>query len=99
MKQTRSTLSQLLEYRHFDGSSEDRLCLVTNAPISDARERFLRTLEVAVLVLDGAGFQAVGPLAQEWFAALIGGGRHPHLHHPSPRRRAERLCEKAISRG
>lgn len=76
VRQTRSALSQLLEYRHFDGSSEDRLCLVTNAPISDARERFLRTLGVAVLVLDGVGIQAVGQLAQEWFAALIGDGAH-----------------------
>ncbi|MCE9671229.1 hypothetical protein LY474_25800 [Myxococcus stipitatus] len=72
VKQTRYALSQLLEYRHFDGSSEDRLCLVTNAPISDAREQFLRTQGVAVLVLDGEGIHAVGPLAQEWFGSLIG---------------------------
>lgn len=72
VSQTRSALAQLLEYRHFDGSGEDRLCLVTNAPISDARERLLRALDVAVLALGGMGFQAVGPLAQEWFAPLIG---------------------------
>ncbi|WP_143097451.1 hypothetical protein [Myxococcus fulvus] len=74
VKQTRYALSQLLEYRYFDGSSEDRLCLVTNAPIGDAREQFLRTQGVAVLVLDGEGGHAVGALAHEWFGALIGIG-------------------------
>ena len=71
VKQTRYALSQLLEYRYFDGRSEDRLCLVTNAPISDAREQFLRTQGVAVLVLGDDGIHAMGPLAQEWFGALI----------------------------
>ncbi|NNB86748.1 hypothetical protein [Corallococcus exiguus] len=69
--QTRSALSQLLEYRHFLGAPNDFLCLVTNAPISDVRERFLRTQGVAVLVHDGATFQAVGPLALEVLGALV----------------------------
>ncbi|RKG68257.1 hypothetical protein D7V80_13275 [Corallococcus sp. CA054B] len=70
--QTRHALSQLLEYRYFDGNSEDRLCLVTDAPISDAREQFLRTQGIAVLVHNGEGFQALGPLAHEWLGALLG---------------------------
>jgi hypothetical protein len=74
VKRTRGALSQLLEYRYFDGSREDRLCLVTNVPISDAREQFLRTQGVAVLALDGGGFQAIGLLAQEWFRVLICSG-------------------------
>ncbi|AKF85228.1 hypothetical protein MFUL124B02_10620 [Myxococcus fulvus 124B02] len=72
MKQTRYALSQLLEYRYFDGRGEDRLCLVTNALIGDAREQFLRTQGVGVLVFDGEGGHAVGVLAHEWFGALIG---------------------------
>jgi hypothetical protein len=74
VKQTRAALSQLLEYRYFDGGSDDRLCLVTNAPVNDAREQFLRAQGIGVLVLDGEDFRAVGPLAHEWFRGLVGCG-------------------------
>ncbi|QRK06037.1 hypothetical protein JQX13_38820 [Archangium violaceum] len=66
--QTRAALSQLLEYRHFRGAAADELCLVTNAPISDARERFLATMGVAVITYDGEGFQVSGALARPWLA-------------------------------
>ncbi|WP_199741886.1 hypothetical protein [Corallococcus sp. CA047B] len=69
--QTRYALSQLLEYRHFRGAAEDSLCLVTNAPVSDARERFLRSQGVAVLTYDGITFQAAGPLAMEMLGTLF----------------------------
>ncbi|RKH14335.1 hypothetical protein D7V97_03375 [Corallococcus sp. CA053C] len=68
--QTRSALSQLLEYRHFHGEPDDLLCLVTNAPVSDTRERFLRSQGVAVLMYDGTAFEAAGPLALEMIGTL-----------------------------
>ncbi|MHA7631653.1 hypothetical protein [Corallococcus sp. M7] len=68
--QTRSGLSQLLEYRHFYGEPDDLLCLVTNAPVSDARERFLRAQGVAVLTYDGTTFKAAGSLTLEMVGAL-----------------------------
>ncbi|SES87936.1 hypothetical protein [Stigmatella erecta] len=71
VKQTRYALSQLLEYRYFDGTSEDRLCLVTDAPVSYAREQFLRTQGIGVLVIEGEGFRPMGPLAHQWFGALV----------------------------
>jgi len=37
-------LSQLLEYRFFYGEAGDALCLVTDAPISDRRIRFLEAI-------------------------------------------------------
>jgi hypothetical protein len=60
--QTRSGLSQLLEYRHFHGTTEDRLALVLNGPISDARVRFLEAQGVAVLRCDGSAVTGVGAL-------------------------------------
>ncbi|WP_147450163.1 hypothetical protein [Corallococcus carmarthensis] len=68
---TRDALSQLLEYRHFRGEPDDLLCLVMNAPVSDARERFLRSQGVAVLTYDGTGFEAAGPLALEMVGTLV----------------------------
>jgi hypothetical protein len=52
---TRSALSQLLEYRFFFGWPEDKLCLVTNHPISDARIRFLEAHGVAAAYDEGNG--------------------------------------------
>jgi hypothetical protein len=48
LSQTRSGLSQLLEYRFFNGEPSDCLCLVTDAPISDRRIRLLESNAVAV---------------------------------------------------
>jgi len=65
--QTRAAFAQLLEYRYFRGEREDKLCLVTNAPISNPREQFLATYGIAVLAYDGKAFHSSGPLAREWF--------------------------------
>jgi hypothetical protein len=48
LSQTRSGLSQLLEYRFFYGDANDELCLVTDAPISDRRIRFLENHKIAM---------------------------------------------------
>lgn len=60
LEQTRSALSQLLEYRFFYGASEDALCLVVDAPISDHRLRFLDAMKVQVLWFDGDTFRTCG---------------------------------------
>ena len=61
--QCRSGLAQLLEYRFFDGDAEDELCLAVDAPISDARLRFLEAQDIAVIEVSTAGVLALGPLA------------------------------------
>jgi hypothetical protein len=63
LTQTRSALSQLLEYRFFYGEPSDRLCLVTDGPISDRRIRFLEHHEVAVAYEAGEGLVPCGTLA------------------------------------
>jgi hypothetical protein len=65
LMQTRSGLSQLLEYRFFYGDPSDGLCLVTDAPISDWRIRFLEAQGVAVAYDQGSGLVACGTLAQK----------------------------------
>jgi hypothetical protein len=55
LSQTRSGLSQLLEYRFFYGDPTDRLCLVTDAPISDRRIRFLENHGIAAAYEEGDG--------------------------------------------
>jgi hypothetical protein len=64
LSQTRSGLSQLLEYRFFYGEPSDRLCLVTNGPISDRRIRFLEAEGIAVAYEEGNGVIPCGTLAQ-----------------------------------
>jgi hypothetical protein len=64
LSQTRSGLSQLLEYRFFYGDVSDGLCLVTDAPISDRRIRFLENHKIAVAYEDGNGLVECGTLAQ-----------------------------------
>jgi hypothetical protein len=61
--QTRSGLSQLLEYRFFYGEPADGLCLVTNGPISDRRIRFLEAYGIGVAYDEGKGLVACGRLA------------------------------------
>lgn len=51
--QTRAALAQLLEYRFFYGEQADRLCLITNSPLSERRLRFLAAMDVRVLWHDG----------------------------------------------
>jgi hypothetical protein len=64
LSQTRSGLSQLLEYRFFYGDASDGLCLVTDAPISDRRIRFLENHKIAVAYEDRSELVACGTLAQ-----------------------------------
>lgn len=47
--QARAALAQLFEYRFFYGTQADELCLVSNAPLSDRRLRFLDAMGVHVL--------------------------------------------------
>jgi hypothetical protein len=47
------------------GESPDGLCLVTDAPISDRRIRFLENQGVGVMYDDGYGLVACGTLAQK----------------------------------
>lgn len=50
----RSGLAQLLEYHLFLGEKNDRLCLVSDRPISERRLRLLDSLSIAhVFVEDG----------------------------------------------
>jgi hypothetical protein len=68
LSQTRSGLSQLLEYRFFYGVPGDRLCLVTDAPIGDRRIRFLEEHKIAVAYDQGNGLIPCGALAQKLLA-------------------------------
>jgi hypothetical protein len=63
LARTRSGLSQLLEYRFFYGEPSDRLCLVTDGPISDRRIRFLEDQGIAVAYDQGSGLILCGTLA------------------------------------
>lgn len=49
----RTGLAQLLEYRYRYGTSDDRLCLVTDAALSGERTAFLEHLGIAVAVVRG----------------------------------------------
>jgi hypothetical protein len=58
LSQTRSAFAQLHEYRLEYGTPDDELCLVVNRPLSVRRQKLLDSLGVAVLVQNGADFQA-----------------------------------------
>jgi hypothetical protein len=58
--QTRAALGQLLEYRFFYGTPGDCLCLVTDAPLSDRRLRFLDAMGLLVLWHNGKEFLRCG---------------------------------------
>jgi hypothetical protein len=58
--QCRAGLSQLLEYRFFYGDPEDRLCVVVDAPIADARLRFLESIDVAVALAANGMLEGLG---------------------------------------
>jgi hypothetical protein len=53
----RSAIAQLLEYRFFYGSPDDRLCLVCDRPLSGRRVKLLDGLGIAVLWWDEKTFQ------------------------------------------
>ena len=48
--QVRIAIAQLLEYRFTYGESNDGLCLVTDAPVSEQRVRLLESLGMGLLV-------------------------------------------------
>jgi len=64
--QCRAALAQLLEYRFFYGTDQDRLCLIVDRPIADRRRAVLESLGVAVAVMrESEGLQPIGQLAIE----------------------------------
>lgn len=72
--QCRAALSQLLEYRFFYGTDEDRLCLVVDRPITDRRRAILESVGVGVvLVADSGQMKAVGQLAIAMIACVASG--------------------------
>jgi hypothetical protein len=72
--QCRAALSQLLEYRFFYGTDEDRLCLVVDRPITDRRRAILESVGVGVVfVADSGELKAVGQLAIAMIAGVTSG--------------------------
>lgn len=63
--QCRSALGQLLEYRFFYGTPDDRLCLVVDQAISDARVRFMESMGVGVLLTSEADLTLVGTMGSK----------------------------------
>lgn len=61
--QVRIALAQLMEYRFFDGDLEDELCIVTDAPLSDRRIRFLDAIGIASAWTTGDGVNVSGARA------------------------------------
>jgi 5-methylcytosine-specific restriction protein A len=62
-QRVRSGLAQLLEYRLFLGDKSDKLCLVTNRPISERRLRLLDSLSIGHLYVAGAEVHVSGTKA------------------------------------
>lgn len=60
LHQVRAALAQLLEYRFFYGEQTDRLCLITDAPLSDRKLRFLAAMDVRVLWHNGERLVSCG---------------------------------------
>lgn len=58
--QCRAALAQLLEYRFFFGRPSDRLCLVVDRLISDARGQVLESAGVAVISVENSQLRGVG---------------------------------------
>jgi hypothetical protein len=58
--QCRAGLSQLLEYRFFYGDPDGKLCMVVDAPIADARLRFLESIDVAVALAANGTLEGLG---------------------------------------
>jgi hypothetical protein len=73
--QCRAALSQLLEYRFFYGTDEDRLCLIVDRPITDRRRAVFESLGVGVVVVtESGGLQPAGQLAIEILGTETGDG-------------------------
>jgi hypothetical protein len=65
LNQSRSALAQLLEYRHLYGAPADRLCVVTNQPLSKRRIRLLEALEVMTMFVADDRLWPDGTLAKQ----------------------------------
>lgn len=73
--QCRAALSQLLEYRFFYGTDEDRLCIVVDRPIADRRRAVLESMEVGLIVMNELGqLQPVGQLAIDILGQVTSNG-------------------------
>jgi hypothetical protein len=83
--QTRAALAQLLEYRFFYGAEADKLCLVSNAPLSDRRLRFLDAMDVQVLWHNETRFVPCG-------------GKNDWLLAPCPPAPSVRLAARELKR-
>lgn len=73
--QTRAALAQLLEYRYFYGEGADQLCMVTDAPLSDRRLRFLCAMGIDVLWRDGDRFVPCGRGSEPAFTSRVSAER------------------------
>lgn len=71
LERLRAAAIQLLEYRFFYGRPDDGLCVVTDRPISDRQSRFLSSLQIAVIFIDGDGVHGASPLARSVVTNLI----------------------------
>lgn len=68
--QVRRALAQLLEYRFLYGLPEDELCLVTNGPIDERRDRLLHALGIEFAWVDSGGFHTSGSLFRSAVASF-----------------------------
>ncbi len=68
----RSGLAQLLEYRLFLGSAKDKLCLVTNRPITTRRLQLLNSLGIGHAYVERGEVQVSGTAASR---LILGSGR------------------------
>ena len=71
LERLRSAGMQLLEYRYFYGAADDRLCVLTDRPVSDRQARFLGSLDIAVIRADGDTIQPASPLSTSLVASLL----------------------------
>jgi hypothetical protein len=71
LARVRGAVAQLLEYRFLYGEPADRLCLVTNQPVSDKRVRFLAFLGIAVVVVERGRLVPGSPNARTALDGLL----------------------------
>lgn len=74
LHQTRAAFAQLEEYRLLHGAPEDHLCLVVDAPISEARMDILAALGISILWLDGEVFCGSSKPSRAWMNTLVNQG-------------------------
>ena len=84
LDRVRGAIGQLLEYRFFHGDSSDRLCLVTDHPLSDKRVRLLGALDIAVMVVDDDRLLPGSPNTRERLAGLLSDSAGPRINAGLP---------------